>query len=273
MLSKRPRSRSLVDMWQASQPDKLASAFRHRLPGSGASTLHSVRMKLGSTPMQDSIDQARRALEDHRNAATARKLEREAAKPDPAGGIMDPDLCGKGSSVSEFDIGRPATGKTTGRWAGLTSSNVREPGGDIKRRDPTAFEKLHIIHVVKGKMSERELEDTKQLSVGNKRELERRFGFPCATLEGRFKLESIFVQFVAARRIGHGGLRPFGSNKPTSNGSQSRGARLRALHPKLSTKQQHLNPVLWALRVWFMTERAHNVEILSRHIIQRTIFQ
>ena len=111
-----------------------------------------------------------------------------------------------------------------------------------------------------------------ELSIAAKQLLEKRFAYPWGRLTGWLKLKDVLEEFVFQQRCGLHGLRLFGSNKPTSYGSQSLGARLRPLRSPKPTKQQPLNGVLWKLRAWFQNERLHNHEVRTSHITERTIY-
>ena len=195
--------------------------------------------------------------EEKRNLKTLRN-ETVAAFP---GRIIDPSLACKGWSKN-FSHGRRRTGKTTGRWSGNAKTNKRECGGPIQRRDPTAQEKLYIIRCIFEKVAEAAVKEVSELSTAAKQLLEKRFAYPWERLTGWLKLKDVLDEFVFQQRCGLHGLRLFGSNKPTSYGSQSLGARLRPLRSPKPTKQQPLNGVLWKPRAWFQNERLHNHEVL-----------
>ncbi len=72
--------------------------------------------------------------------------------------------------------------------------------------------------------------------------------------------------YVASRRIGKNGLRPFGSRASTSVKKKSQGARMRT---KQSLSQQPLLGVLQTIRKWFLKERKYGHEVRSTTLMTR----
>ena len=236
--------------------------FRHIPPGEPRNTLSSMREKIGD----HFVEQRSKEFYERRtqNAEEKRHLKtlRNETLAASVGGILDPSLAGRSWSKDGV-IGRPCPGKTTGRWSGRTTSNVRECGGPTQRRDPTAHEKMHMVKCVFDKVAEASVKEVSELSNAAKHQLEKRFAYPFQRLMGWVKLKDMLEEFIFKQRCGLKGLRPFGSTKPTSNGSQGLGARLRPHRPKIPTKQQPLNAVLRKIGTWFELCSAVAVEEFS----------
>lgn len=167
--------------------------------------------------------------------------------------------------------GRPATGVKTGVAAGL-KSNRRELGGLVLRRDPTAFEKLHMLDVISKMLGADAKASAKNLSICNRRAWEHRFGYPYDTAIKWWDLRTAMQEFLASRRVGVHGVRPFGSTAPLCRSSKSQGARLSKVTDEPISKQP-LNKVLLQVKRWFDNERERNHEVRSRHIAQRVKYQ
>ena len=243
-------------------PSTTPGSYNHRAPREEPVVgLQEVRRNLGFTVEANLEAQKRKQEETAVKAAEAkrRREEREAAAE--AGGLC-PETKGY------YRGGRP---KGSQRDPELMESHKRELGGPVLRRDPSAQEKLHYLAVIENKAAEQGIK-IEVLASETKRALERRFSTSWFQLMKWFAQKALIEHFVATMRAGIHGLRPFGSSRATSYGSQSSGARLHELYPKEPTTLQPLNKVLWDLKVWFEQEREYNNEVRGKHFVRRLIF-
>ena len=114
--------------------------FRHRPPGEAATNLQSVRRVIGSEAVNTVLREAHQKRLDGEVEAAALKFKRKAFVENE-GALCDPDPKAKGWQHGARAPRTKAKGKTTGRWVGISKSNVREPGAPVLRRDPTAQER------------------------------------------------------------------------------------------------------------------------------------
>ena len=101
---------------------------------------------------------------------------------------------------------------------------------------------------------------------------EAKYLYQMATLYKWWGMKVELAKFVATRRLGLRGLRPWGSHKPLAHFLPGQGARLSKLLPENNKSQQLLQCFL-KVRVWFENERRFNTEVRQRHIVQRLKFQ
>ena len=222
-----------------------------------------------------------KAAQDRRSADEAAALRRETRQRLEAKADEQDRLVAEGGVVALEDQvhgwrGRKGTGgrppneePRTGTAAGL-SSNRRALGAPVLRRDPKAYEKLHILGYVERAMESNGVKDPREIPGETKRRLEREWAWPFETLLKWHKIKDKIKRFVIKARVGLHGLRPFGSNLPvTQKGSTSQGARLRE-ETNEPTKQQPLNGVFARLRAWFDKERnEYNKEVREKHVNER----
>ena len=84
-----------------------------------------------------------------------------------SGGLIEPGTKRKWSRG-----GRPKLAHhTTGKGAGF-KSNRREKGAPVRRRDPTAREKIHMIQAIEKQMRIQEVTQLEMLTAASKREWE-----------------------------------------------------------------------------------------------------
>ena len=91
-----------------------------------------------------------------------------------------------------------------------------------------------------------------------KRKMETRFGDDWRTIKKNVSRKAEFQTFVASRRLGKNGLRPFGSRGTISSKKSGTGARIRKGPAVI---QQPLYGVLQGLRKWFQRERQYGHEV------------
>ena len=147
--------------------------------------------------------------------------------------------------------GRPK-GRTRGIGAGH-KRNIREPCAPVLRRDKSASTRLHMIHRLE------ELLQTEDVTMATapaslKRRMESRFGEDWRSTKSMVAKKDQYQHYVASRRLGKNGVRPFGSRGSTSIRKQSQGARMRS---QQSLTQQPLLGVFQTIRKWFLKERRH----------------
>ena len=189
--------------------------------------------------------------------------------------VLDPsDMFRRWGSLG----GRPRTGQTTGRAAGL-KKNCREKGAPIKRRDPDARERLHIIAETRKLIATHEGEGSQVARI-----IEKRFGFSWEFVSALFRREKAYARFLLASRCGFKGVNPFASDLRLDLVShqqgrlvggrrgckESSGARLRVRESEL---QNPLLPVYKKIKDWADREESNGHEVRTRHIMTRALLQ
>ena len=98
-----------------------------------------------------------------------RAMLRAAAEAGASGGLVEP---GSKEQIRKRAGGRPKLAKRrTGKGAGF-SSNRRERGAPVLRRDPTASQKMHMLQAIEAAMKKENVTEILAVSSESRREWE-----------------------------------------------------------------------------------------------------
>ena len=198
-------------------------------------------------------------------AALERAREvRAAAK---AGKIVDPSERRRGQVKNDQ---KPA-GRPKAKARGYESTH-KPLGAPILRRDPTAPEKLMLLHKWEARAREENVH-VRDLPSRLKRELEATWHWKWETISKWLELKTAFAEIVSRLRLGQRGLRPFGSRRPLREIRHGQGARVRVFELGVATKQRPLETVMHKLHHWFVGEREHRHEVRDKTILTRLKFE
>ena len=270
-LSSPSKGHTLHALWGLATPPKTAQQTLPRL-AKLRDRLSTDRDELLIRSLQERQIKAAAADAADQEIKAAKRQRRESSA---AGALVDPHLRDHGVVAASQHpcvvkkAGRPNTGHTTGVMAGK-KRNAREVGGPTLRRDPSAFEKLHMATEALKYSTNGTVQG---ISSDDRRRWEQRFFYSFDQAKTWVAKVDAFREYIATHRIGKYSLRPFGSNRPTSYGSSGKGCRIRIdSTPDQPSVQQPLKGVFHSVKQWFNGEREHNNEVRVRHIRQRLLF-
>ena len=165
--SPKPKAKNLIAFFASPSPRGAPGedGFRHREP------VEDQSEEVGRAAVEKAASVAREARDTQDKAREEQAGKRAKVKEEPEGGIKDPIYKIRGKMKTVNKGGRLKTGKKTGKWGGL-KSNRRELGAPVLRRDPTAFEKLHMLQDVESKMRAEGIEKIGQFSPTSRQALE-----------------------------------------------------------------------------------------------------
>ncbi len=152
--------------------------------------------------------------------------------------------------------GRPASGKKTGTASGL-SSNRREMGAQVRRREPDFHEKLAICAKIESLAS-----DPSSMATHLRRAVEQYSGFCFKQCMKWYRRKAEYVEQIAKYKIGKHSLRPFGSRASIIKRESMATTRIRSN----TNNDNYQSEVFSLLQHWVEVERSHG------HIITRCAF-
>ena len=143
--------------------------FRHRAPSGAPPQAQGAEGRTRAEWLRQQKDAAELADEFLKKACEM-AIKAEANARAPRGSMQDP-ATRIYASLTSSKLGRPITGKKTGICAGL-KRNCRELGAPVLRRDPTAFEKLHMISDLERRVKEAGVSKPKELCMASRKAFE-----------------------------------------------------------------------------------------------------
>ena len=165
-LSPSPSPTSVVEN-SANPPSQ--QGFRHRAPSGAPPQAQGAEGRTRAEWLRQQKDAAELAGEFVKKACEM-AIKAEANARAPRGSMQDP-ATRIYASLTSSKLGRPITGKKTGICAGL-KRNCRELGAPVLRRDPTAFEKLHMISDLERRVKEAGVSKPKELCMARRKAFE-----------------------------------------------------------------------------------------------------
>jgi len=166
-LSPSPSPTSVVEN-SANPPSQ--QGFRHRAPSGAPPQAQGAEGRTRAEWLRQQKDAAELAGEFLKKACEIACKAEENARA-PRGSMQDPATRIYASMRRSSKLGRPTTGKKTGLCAGL-KRNSRELGAPVLRRDPTAFEKLHMISDLERRVKEAGVSKPKELCMASRKAFE-----------------------------------------------------------------------------------------------------
>ena len=166
-LSPSPSPTSVVEN-SANPPSQ--QGFRHRAPSGAPPQAQGAEGRTRAEWLLQQKDAAELAGELLKKASEIACKAEENARA-PRGSMRDPATRIYASMKDRSKLGRPTTGKKTGLCAGL-KRNSRELGAPVLRRDPTAFEKLHMISDLERRVKEAGVSKPKELCMARRKAFE-----------------------------------------------------------------------------------------------------
>ena len=166
-LSPSPSPTSVVEN-SANPPSQ--QGFRHRAPSGAPPQAQGAEGRTRAEWLRQQKDAAELAGELLKKASEIACKAEENARA-PRGSMRDPATRIYASMKDRSKLGRPITGKKTGICAGL-KRNCRELGAPVLRRDPTAFEKLHMISDLERRVKVAGVSKPKELCMASRKAFE-----------------------------------------------------------------------------------------------------
>ncbi len=166
-LSPSPSPTSVVEN-SANPPSQ--QGFRHRAPSGAPPQAQGAEGRTRAEWLRQQKDAAELAGEFLKKACEIACKAEENARA-PRGSMRDPATRIYASMKDRSKLGRPITGKKTGICAGL-KRNCRELGAPVLRRDPTAFEKLHMISDLERRVKVAGVSKPKELCMASRKAFE-----------------------------------------------------------------------------------------------------
>ena len=143
----------------------------------------------------------------------------------------------------------------------------------ILRRDPSAPEKLQLLARWEQAARDEGCEDISELSSLAKKNLEIKWHWQAKTIFKWAESKVGLQEFVARRRVGLRGLRPFGSKKPLQDCSRCSGARVRPDTAGQVSPIRPLERVMARLHPWFNQEREYRHEVRGKILNTRLKYE
>jgi len=141
------------------------------------------------------------------------------------------------------------------------------------RRDPSAPEKLQLLARWEQAARDEGCKGMSELPSLVKRSLEIKWHWQAKTIFKWAESKVALQEFVARRRLGLRGLRPFGSKKPLQDCSRCSGARVRPDAAGQPSPMRPLERVMARLHQWFNQEREYRHEVRGKILNTRLKYE